>query len=136
MKTASEFIESIASLKKEVFVLGEKVDNPANHPILFPSLNALAKTYELAQDDRYKELFLRPGVNGEPVNCFTSLHHSTQDLLDKVKTLRLLGQETGACFQRCVGWDALNALESTTYEMDQALGTSYHDRFMRYLCFV
>jgi 4-hydroxybutyryl-CoA dehydratase/vinylacetyl-CoA-Delta-isomerase len=136
MKTAPEFIESISKQKKELFVLGEKVDNPAQHPILCPSLRALAKTYELAHDDRYKDVFLRQGADGNLVNCFTSLHHSKQDLLDKVKVLRILGQATGTCFQRCVGWDALNALESTTFEMDLALGTRYHDRFMRYLRFV
>jgi 4-hydroxybutyryl-CoA dehydratase/vinylacetyl-CoA-Delta-isomerase len=96
----------------------------------------LAKTYELARDERFQGLSLRTGLDGAPVNCFTSLHHSTQDLLDKVRILRILGQETGTCFQRCVGWDALNALESTTFEMDQALGAQYHERFMRYLRYV
>jgi len=100
------------------------------------SLNALAKTYEMAHDPRYTELFVRQGLDGAPVNCFTSLHGSAQDLLNKVKALRILGQETGACFQRCVGWDALNALESTTFEMDQALGTRYHGRFMEYARYV
>ena len=136
MKTPQEFIESIKNRKNEIYILGEKVREPAEHPILRPSLNALAKTYELAQDDLFKKLFIRHSVGGDCINCFTSLHRSTQDLLDKVKTLRILGQETGTCFQRCVGWDALNALESTTFEIDQALNTQYHARFMRYLHFV
>jgi 4-hydroxybutyryl-CoA dehydratase/vinylacetyl-CoA-Delta-isomerase len=136
MKTTQEFIESLRELKRELYVLGEKVENATEHPILRPSLNALAKTYEMAHDPRYTELFVRQGLDGKEVNCFTSLHHSTQDLLNKVKALRILGQETGTCFQRCVGWDALNALESTTFEMDQALGTTYHGRFMDYLRYV
>jgi 4-hydroxybutyryl-CoA dehydratase/vinylacetyl-CoA-Delta-isomerase len=136
MKTTQEFIESLCELKRELYVLGEKVENATEHPILRPSLNALAKTYEMAHDPRYTELFVRQGLDGEEVNCFTSLHHSTQDLLNKVKALRILGQETGTCFQRCVGWDALNALEGTTFEMDQALGTQYYNRFMDYLRYV
>jgi 4-hydroxybutyryl-CoA dehydratase/vinylacetyl-CoA-Delta-isomerase len=138
MKTLQEFTESLHRLKHEVYVLGEKVENVTEHPILRPSLNALAKTYEMAHDPRYIELFVRQGLDGERVNCFTSLHQSTQDLLNKVKALRILGQETGTCFQRCVGWDALNAVESTTFEMDQALsqGTQYHGRFMDYLRYV
>jgi 4-hydroxybutyryl-CoA dehydratase/vinylacetyl-CoA-Delta-isomerase len=136
MKKAQEFIESLRGLKHEVYVLGEKVEDVTDHPILRPSLNALAKTYEMAHDPRTTELFVRQGLDGERVNCFTSLHHSTQDLLDKVKALRILGQETGTCFQRCVGWDALNALESTTFEMDQALGTQYHNRCVDYLRYV
>jgi 4-hydroxybutyryl-CoA dehydratase/vinylacetyl-CoA-Delta-isomerase len=136
MKTAQEYVESLRGLKHELYVLGERVENVIEHPILRPSLNALAKTYEMAHDPRYAGLFVRQGVDDKGVNCFTSLHGSTQDLLNKVKALRILGQETGTCFQRCVGWDALNALESTTFEMDQALGTGYHRRFMDYLRYV
>jgi 4-hydroxybutyryl-CoA dehydratase/vinylacetyl-CoA-Delta-isomerase len=133
MKTAQDFVHSLRGLDHQVYLLGDKVENVLEHPILRPSLNALAKTYELAHDPRYTELFVRQGLDSQQVNCFTSLHRSTQDLLNKVKALRLLGQETGACFQRCVGWDALNALESTTFEMDQALGTGYHRRFLDYV---
>ena len=136
VRESQDYIESLRDLKHEVYVLGERVEDAAAHPILRPSLNALAKTYEMAHDPRYTELFVRQGLDGEPINCFTSLHHNTQDLLNKVKALRILGQETGTCFQRCVGWDALNALESTTFEMDQALGTHYHDRFMEYVRYV
>ena len=50
--------------------------------------------------------------------------------------LRLLGQKTGCCFQRCVGMDAMNALDSVTFEMDQELGTDYHKRFEEFLRFV
>ncbi len=35
----------------------------------------------------------------------------------------LLGQQTAACFQRCVGMDAFNAVFSTTYEVDKKKGT-------------
>lgn len=136
MKTAQEYIESLRGLKRKLYILGEKVEDPIEHPILRPSLNALAKTYELAHDPRYADLLVRQGLDGQPINCFTSLHGSVQDLLRKVQALRLLGQETGTCFQRCVGWDALNALESTTFEMDQALDTQYHQRFMDYVRYV
>ena len=136
MRTAQEFVASLRELEQDLYLLGEKVEDATEHPILRPSLNALAKTYEVAHDPRWADLFVRRGLDGEQVNCFTSLHQSKQDLLDKVRALRILGQETGTCFQRCVGWDALNALESTTFEMDRALGTHYHDRFMDYLGYV
>jgi 4-hydroxybutyryl-CoA dehydratase / vinylacetyl-CoA-Delta-isomerase len=136
MKTAQEFIESMYGRRRQVYVLGERVHEPADHPILRPSLNALAMTYDLAHDQLGRDLLVRPGCSGRPVNSFTSLHRSQQDLVNKVKTLRLLGQQTGTCFQRCVGWDALNALESTTFDMDQSLGTGYHTCFLRYLDFV
>jgi 4-hydroxybutyryl-CoA dehydratase/vinylacetyl-CoA-Delta-isomerase len=136
MKTGAEFVESLRGLQLQAYILGDKVDDPTEHPILRPSLNALARTYDLAHDPDRAGLFVRQGLDGKDINCFTSLHQGTQDLLDKVEALRILGQETGTCFQRCVGWDALNALESTTFEMDQALGARYHSRFVDYLRYV
>ncbi len=40
---------------------------------------------------------------------------------------------TGTCFQRCVGYDAINALYTTTYEMDQKYGTGYFERLCNYV---
>ena len=137
MKTAQEFIDSVQGLASQVYVLGDHVADPLTHPMLRPSLNALAMTYQLAEDDSVAEwMQSRSSLDGREINCFTSIHQSTDDLVRKVKALRLLGQETGSCFQRCVGWDALNALSSTTYEIDQTKGTSYHKRFLDYLKYV
>jgi 4-hydroxybutyryl-CoA dehydratase/vinylacetyl-CoA-Delta-isomerase len=44
-----------------------------------------------------------------------------------------MGQKTASCFQRCVGMDAVNAVDSTTFEMDQRLGSEYHKRFLKFL---
>ncbi len=46
---------------------------------------------------------------------------------------RLMGQKTAACFQRCVGMDAINAVDSVTFEMDRKLGTEYHKRFRNFM---
>ena len=75
-------------------------------------------------------------LTGKRVNRFTNIHQSTEDLAKKVKMQRLLGQKTGSCFQRCVGMDAINALYSVTYELDQARGTDYHERFKKYLVYL
>ncbi len=134
MKTAQEFVTSVRGLASQVYVLGDHVADPLTHPILRPSLNALAMTYQLAHDDSAIALMqTHSSLDGRPINCFTSIHRSPEDLVRKVQALRRLGQATGTCFQRCVGWDALNALYSTTFEIDQAKGTAYHKRFLDYL---
>jgi 4-hydroxybutyryl-CoA dehydratase/vinylacetyl-CoA-Delta-isomerase len=75
-------------------------------------------------------------LTGEKVNRFNHLHQSTTDLMNKVKMQRLLGQKTAACFQRCVGMDAANATFSTTFEIDKAKGTNYHENFKEFLTYV
>ncbi len=137
MKTGREYAESLNGLARQVYLLGEHVPDPLNHPILRPSLNALAMTYRLAEDSTADALMhARSNLDGKEINLFTSIHTSTEDLIRKVKALRLLGQKTGTCFQRCVGWDALNAISSVSYEIDRAKGTSYHQRFCDYLKYV
>lgn len=137
MMTKEEYIESLRKLKLNVYFMGEKIENPVDHPMIRPSMNSVAMTYELAQHDEYKDLMTATSnLTGKTINRFCHLHQSTEDLVKKVKMQRLMGQKTAACFQRCVGMDAFNAIFSTTYEMDQKLGTEYHKRFTEYLKYV
>ena len=137
LMTGAEYIESLRKLKTKVYVLGERVENFVDHPIVRPSINSVAMTYDLAQQDEYKDLMTaKSNLTGETVNRFCHLHQSTDDLVKKVKMQRLVGQKTATCFQRCVGMDAFNAVYSTTFEIDKAHGTHYHENFVKYLKFV
>ena len=134
LMTKETYIESLRKLKTKVYVFGELVENFVDHPIIKPSINSVAMTYELAHDPAYEDLMTATSnITGEKVNRFCHLHQSTEDLVKKVKMQRLLGQKTGACFQRCVGMDAFNAVYSTTFEIDKAYGTTYHDNFVAYM---
>ena len=137
MMTKNEYIESLRKLKLKVYFKGELIENPVDHPMIRPSMNSVAKTYELAEKEEYRDIMTAiSNLTGKRINRFCHLHQSTDDLVKKVKMQRLMGQQTAACFQRCVGMDAFNAIYSTTYEMDQALGTEYHKRFVEYMKYV
>jgi 4-hydroxybutyryl-CoA dehydratase/vinylacetyl-CoA-Delta-isomerase len=137
LKTAEDYLASLRKLDLKVYLFGEQIHNFVDHPIIRPSINSVAKSYQLARDERYKDLMTATSsLNGEIINRFTHLHQSTGDLVRKVQMLRLMGQKTAACFQRCVGMDAINALDSVTFEMDQKLGTHYHQHFRRFLKYV
>ena len=134
MKTAQQYEDSLRQLKLKVYLQGELVENPVDHPIIRPSMNSVKMTYALAEDPQYEDLMTATSsLTGEKVNRFCHLHQSSDDLVKKVKMQRLLGQKTAACFQRCVGMDAINAVDSTTFEMDKKLGTNYHERFKKFL---
>ena len=137
MMTREEYIESLRSLNLKVYFQGRLIDNPVDHPMIRPSMNSVAKTYELAQMEEHRDVMTAIShLSGKRINRFCHIHQSTEDLINKVKMQRLVGQKTAACFQRCVGMDAFNAIYSTTYEMDKALGTDYFDRFVEYLRYV
>lgn len=133
MMTKNQYIESLRSLHFDLWVLGEKVENPIDDPIIRPSLNSFAATYEVAEDPQYEELMTATSsLTGKKINRFTHLHQSSDDLIRKVKMQRMLGQKTAACFQRCVGMDASNAVFSTTFEIDEACKTKYHQNFRKF----
>ena len=137
LMTGEEYIESIRALKLNVFMFGKRLENPVDDPILRPSLNAVRMTYDLAQDPEYEDLMTATShLTGHKINRFTHIHQSTDDLARKVRMQRLLGQKTASCFQRCVGMDANNAVYSTSYEVDQAHGTHYHENFKKFLTMV
>ena len=111
MMTKEQYIESLRKLNLNLYRFGQKVENVVDDPIVRPSLNSFAATYELAEDPQYEDLMTATSnLTGKKVNRFTHLHQSTDDLIRKVKMQRLLGQKTAACFQRCVGMDAANAV--------------------------
>ena len=133
MMTKEQYIASLRELHLNLYRFGERVENVVDDPIVRPSLNSFAATYELAEDPQYEDLMCATSsLTGRTINRFTHLHQSTDDLIKKVKMQRLLGQKTAACFQRCVGLDAANAVFSTTYETDAACGTAYHENFKRF----
>ena len=134
LMTGAEYIESLRKLNTRVYMFGEKIDNWVDHPIIRPSINCVAMTYDLALDPEYRDLMTATSnLTGETINRFSHLHQSTDDLKKKVKMQRLCGQKTASCFQRCVGMDAFNAVYSTTYEVDEKYGTHYHENFVEYL---
>jgi len=115
MMSPEEYIESMKAMKFRTFILGERVESVAGHPLVILSRNAVAMTYFLAQDPECGGLGAACShLTGRTVNRFTHIHQNTEDLVNKIKMQRLLGQMTGTFSQRCVGMDAINAISSTT----------------------
>ncbi len=137
MKTAGQYEESLRKLNLNVFMFGEKVSNVVDHPVIRPSMNAVAKTYEMTWKPEFEDIMTATShLTGTKINRFTHIHQSREDLAKKTKMGRLMGAHTGCCFQRCVGIDALNALSMTTFAIDKAHETRYYERFCEYLKYV
>jgi 4-hydroxybutyryl-CoA dehydratase/vinylacetyl-CoA-Delta-isomerase len=134
MMTGKEYIESLRSLSPEVYFMGQKITNVVDEPMFQPHIHTAAMTYELAHAPEHAAVMTANShLSGKQINRFTHIHQSIDDLVKKVRMMRLLGQKTGTCFQRCVGLDALNALYCTTFDMDQKNGTTYHQNFKKFL---
>ena len=132
ISSGAEYIESLRGRGLKVYLFGDLVEEPVDHPMIRPSINAVAKTYDLANENP-DLASAKSSICGKTVNRFLHVTESVDDVVMQNRMQRKLGQLTGTCFQRCVGMDATNALHSVTYEIDQKYGTPYHDRFKAFI---
>jgi 4-hydroxybutyryl-CoA dehydratase/vinylacetyl-CoA-Delta-isomerase len=130
--SGAEYIQSLRGRDIKVYLFGELVKEPVDHPMIRPSINAVAETYDIANSE--PEIgSSHSSLTDRKVNRFLHIAESAQDLVNQNRMQRKLGQLTGTCFQRCVGMDALNSLYSTTFEIDGKYGTRYHDRIVEFI---
>jgi len=135
LKTGKEYVQSLREMNAHptVYLFGEKMKNPYDHPMVKPSQNAVALSYDLAHDPLHEDLMTaRSHLTGQKVNRFCHIYQSRDDLVNKIKMFRMLGQMTATCFQRCTTSDGGNIMYLATYEVDRKFGTKYHERFKNF----
>ena len=128
----NSYLDSIKNRNLKIYLMGELIKEPLDHPIIRPSVEAMAETYELAVSEPELASATSP-YTGESINRFLHVAESNEDLFLQNKMQRKLGQLTGTCFQRCVGMDAFNALHSVTFEVDEKHNTEYHKNLINFL---
>lgn len=132
INSGADYLHSLRNRGVSVYFFGEKIAEPVDHPIIRPSINSLAKTYDLALEDPELATAHSPLINAR-VNRFLHIVESPQDLVLKNRMQRRMGQLTGTCFQRCAGLDTISVLHSITWDIDQKYGTPYHQRYLDFM---
>ena len=127
-----EYIRRLRETSREIYLFGEKISDPYKNPVLMATVNAIAKTYELALNPEYKGI-LTVFEDEREVNRFLHVESSNEDLVNRVKMMRIVNRELGNCNYRCTGHDTINGLYPTTYEVDSKYNSDYHERLKRYL---
>ena len=71
LMTSNEYLESLRKQKKRIFISGEAIENYVDHPIIRPSINSCAMTYELSHQPEYEELLTTASsLTGKKINRF------------------------------------------------------------------
>jgi 4-hydroxybutyryl-CoA dehydratase / vinylacetyl-CoA-Delta-isomerase len=134
VKTKQQYLDSLKNMHPTAYILGEKVDNVFEHPLIIHMLNAVAHTYELANDpEGRKYLVAESELIKEPVSRFVKFYMSPDDLLAKIRMLKFIAQRIGGCYMRCTGMDAINAVGVEVFRCDQKYGTKYFERLTNFL---
>ncbi len=132
LKSGLEYFERIKRLKPNVFFGGKAV--PRDTPELTTAVNVTRLTFDAAFRPEYRDwVVAKSHLTGEEINRFNHVHRGPEDLLKKQEMIRKLAPLAGSCIQRCMSNDVLNALGIVSKEIDEAKGTDYHPRFLKYL---
>jgi 4-hydroxybutyryl-CoA dehydratase/vinylacetyl-CoA-Delta-isomerase len=60
IRSGAEYVESLRGRNLRIYLMGDRVVEPVDHPIIRPSINAVAETYDLANSNPELAPPLRP----------------------------------------------------------------------------
>jgi 4-hydroxybutyryl-CoA dehydratase/vinylacetyl-CoA-Delta-isomerase len=134
IKTPEQYRESLKDLHPTAYILGEKVANVHEHPLISHMTSSVAKTFELENtEEGRKHLVTRSDLIDEDVSRFLKFYTSVDDLLAKVRMLKFLAHNIGGCYMRCTGMDAISSVGIEVYNCDQKYGTNYWDKLVSFV---
>ncbi len=134
LKTSRQYYESLSNLHPVAYILGEKVENVHEHPLIKHMTAAVAKTFDLANDPEGRQYIItKSDLTGEDVSRFVKFYTSPEDLIAKVRMLKFLAQRIGGCYMRCTGMDAISSVGIELYNCDKKHGTEYWPKFVEFI---
>jgi len=135
LKTVDEYKQSLRKMRPNVHKFGKLIEDVTTHPATRSTVEGHARIYELQNDPQYQDMLTTTSsLTGEKISRYLSIIGSLEDMVANCKMKRLLFNVTGTCTGgRCVGWNCINAMWATTYDMDKDLGTDYHERLKKWL---
>ncbi|UCC79373.1 MAG: 4-hydroxyphenylacetate 3-hydroxylase [Candidatus Zixiibacteriota bacterium] len=135
LRSYNDYIGSLKSMRPNIYKFDELIEDVTTNPATRYTVEGHSKSYRLYDDPEEKEILTTTShITGQPISRYLSIIRSPEDMYANSRMKRRLFQLTGTCTGgRCVGWTSLNAMFATTYEIDEKLGTDYHQRFLRWL---
>ncbi len=135
LKTAAEYKESLRKLRPNIYKFGKLIEDVTTHPATRSTVEGHAQVYAAQYDEKQQDIVTTTSdLTGEKISRYLSIIGSMDDMLANSKMKRLMFNLTGTCTGgRCVGWNSINAMWATTYDIDKEYGTDYHQRLKNWL---
>lgn len=134
MRTSEQYFNDLKTKNRNLYFKGEKVNRDCDE--LEFAAKVIGTTFDAAHDPEVAHLCTATShLTGEKISRFTHVHQSTDDLHKKQDMTRYLCPKVGTCIGRCMGVDALNALNAVSFEADKGNkgSTQYHKNFLKWL---
>lgn len=138
MKNGEQYRKSLKKLRPNIHKWGKPLRDVTSNLATKQHVDAIAACYDAAFDPEVAPVFTTTShLTGKRAHRWNTLLRSADDVVANARMKRAQFHRTGACHgATCAGWTALNALWATTWELDQAQGTDYHQRLVNYFRFI
>jgi 4-hydroxybutyryl-CoA dehydratase/vinylacetyl-CoA-Delta-isomerase len=135
MRTPEQYKESLRRMRPNVYKFGELIKDVTVHPATRGTVEGHAQLYKASLEPETQDIFTKiSAFSGERVSRYLTLIESADDMLANSRMKRAAFNLTGTCTGgRCVGWNSINAMWATTFDMDAALKMDYHGRLKDWL---
>lgn len=135
LKSPEQFRESLRKLRPNIYKFGDLIQDVTTNPHTKGTIEGHAQLYGAALDPQYSDLFSTTShLTGDKVSRYLGINRGPEDMIANCKMKRAAYHLTGTCTGgRCAGYNCLNSMWATTYDMDQDLGTDYHQRLSDWL---
>jgi len=135
LRTYEQYKESLSAMRPNIHKFGQLIDAVTTHPATKRTVEGHGQIYKLQSDPEFKDVVTtHSDLIDEPISRYLSIIKSAEDQIANSKMKRLIFQTTGTCTGgRCAGWTAINAMFAATYDIDQAMGTDYHQRLIAWI---
>lgn len=137
LKTPEQYKGTLRRLRPNIHKFGELIADVTTSPHTRSTVEGHAQLFAAALDPEYADLFSTTShLTGQKVSRYLSVNRCPEDMVANCKMKRAAYHLTGTCTGgRCAGYNAINSMWATTYDMDQELGTDYHQRLTQWLLF-
>jgi 4-hydroxybutyryl-CoA dehydratase/vinylacetyl-CoA-Delta-isomerase len=135
LRTAEQYMTALQNLRPNVYKFGELITDVTTHSATRRTVAGHARLYAGAHDPKSKDTVgTHSELIGGPVSRYLALLQSAEDVIAVCRMKRWAFLQTGTCTGgRCVGGNAINAMWATTFDVDQAHGTTYRARLRDWL---
>mgnify|MGYP000860405539 CR=1 FL=1 len=134
LKTREQYYADLRAMRPNVYKSGKLITDLVSDPLTKTLVENQARAYDYSNDPEFAPIMTTKSyLTGNTIHRWNSLVQSAEDLMANSNLKRFMYRKTGTCTPgACVGWNALNTMWGTTYDMDKELGTNYHERLKKW----
>lgn len=137
IKTGAQYIAEMKKMRPNVYKWGKLIEDVTTNPATAAHIRNVAMWYDKSCDPATEALYTTTSfLSGKKAHRWNTLMTTADDVFGNENMKRDGYRSCGSCMGPvCAGWTVMNALWGTTYDLDAANGTNYHERLKNFMMY-